>query len=56
MARAKGAQVAAEKRELEKDISLVRAPDALLRAAAEGDRVLVPVEEAPAATEDAMVG
>ena len=40
-------QVAAEKRELERDISLVRAPDALLAQAQAGDKILVPVEEAP---------
>lgn len=55
MARAKGAQVAAEKRELEEDISLVRAPAALLQQQqAEETKVLVPVEEAPQQTEDAM--
>ena len=32
----------------------VRAPAALLKNAAEGEKVLVPVEEAPQQTEDAM--
>jgi hypothetical protein len=48
-------QVAAEKQELERDISLVRAPAALLQQqAAEGERILVPVETAPQQTEERM--
>ena len=48
-------QVASEKQELERDISLVRAPAALLqRQAAEREKVLVPVEAAPQQTEKRM--
>jgi hypothetical protein len=48
-------QVAQEKQELERDISLVRAPAALLqRQAAEREKVLVPVEAAPQQTEERM--
>ena len=47
--------MASEKQELERDISLVRAPAALLqRQAAEKQKVLVPVEAAPRQTEERM--
>ena len=49
MARAKGARVASEKKELEQDITLIRAPAALARdreAAAKAQQKLrVPVEQ-----------
>lgn len=58
MARSKEAATAAERRELERDIALVRAPDALLQHSLTEkqapQKMLVPVEAAPR-TEDRMV-